>query len=131
MLFVGQRIRVSEREDKLKKLVPLPVRDQYFAKLANYICDVLLDHSYLFLLEPREQQVLGLGLVCGGQLEPEVRDNLAKVYAGDLTYILVWRSGHQNKQVFKSLDAFKVLLEHTGSLLDDFGVGFEQTGQVG
>lgn len=131
MLFVCQRLRVSEREDKLKKLVPLPVRDQYFAKLADYICDVLLDHGYWLLLEPREQQVLCLGLVCGRQLEPEVRDNLAKVDAGDLTDILVWRSGHQNKQVFKSLDAFKVLLEHTGSLLDDFGVGFEQTGQVG
>lgn len=90
MFLVRKGLGLGELENELEELVPLTIRDQNLAKLANHISYVFLDHRDWLLLEPSEQKVFGLRLVTGGQLEPQVRDDFTEVHAGDLSDVLVW-----------------------------------------
>ena len=51
MFLVRERWRLRELENELKELVPLSVRNQNFAELANHVSDIFLDNSDRLLLE--------------------------------------------------------------------------------
>ena len=113
MLLVCQVGRLGKLENELKQLVPLFVWNQNFAELANDISDVLLDDSDGLLLEAGQQQILGLLLIVGWELQPQISNDLTQIHARHLPHVLIGGRGHQYEKVFEGLNALEVLLEHS------------------
>lgn len=126
MLLVCQVGRLGKLEDELKQLVPLLVWNQNFSELANDVGDVLLDDCDGLLLEASQQKILGLLLIVGWELQPQVSNDLTQVNARHLPHVLIGGRGHEDEKVFERLNALEVLLEHSRRLFDDFGVRAEQ-----
>ena len=70
--------------------------------------------------------MLGLFLVWGGEVSPEICDDFSHIDARNLTNILLGVGGHKDEEVFKSLDFLKVLFENSGRFLDYVGVWLEE-----
>lgn len=95
-LLVDKLFTHAVLEEELEQFVPLLVGDQQLSQLAYHVCDVFLNKGDWLLHKSLKQELLCLFLVFLCKVHPQVANDLPKVYAGDLSDVLLWARRHQN-----------------------------------